>query len=100
MLGFGPFATDLEDVLQYELTHYDTVKPGQPVVVELLECETNDISRDLAEALGGDLWDFATHHIEFDKVDWDMLGEMNKPHAEWLAELLTRGFTLLICPNG
>lgn len=72
----------------------------------MLQCQTSNISERLAEVLGVEPWDFNTHEIKEDKVDWEGLKELVKEmfceedEVEKLRTLLQNDFICIYCPNG
>lgn len=103
----GPFSEEVRNCLSYDAEFYKGTKPGVAVITDKLHCNTNDQSRDLAEALGCDAWDFDTHHINPKNINWLSLYAMGDT-AEWndkvdigrLDILVNAGFMLMFMPNG
>ena len=107
VLLVGRFSEEIVDCLNYGPEFYEDTKPGTIVTTHLLNCNTSDQSRQLAEALGTEPWDFNTHCVDKDKVDWDALDELSEICAEWdevdvekLRRLLDSDFICIYQPNG
>lgn len=103
----GKFGEEIVDCLPYGQEFYDGLISGAVVTTQLLNCNTSDQSRQLAIALGTEPWDFGTHCIDKDKVDWYALDELSDSCAEWdewdvekLRRLLDAGFICVYQPNG
>ncbi len=104
----GCFQSDLKDILDYPAEWYDDTKEGSLVTRSyLLNCDTSEQSTGLAKALGVDYWDFNTHQLKMDKIDWNALIELSEECAEWdeekvehLRTLLKHKFICMFQPNG
>jgi len=106
IICIGKFSKEIEDCLEYDCEFYKDTAPGTTVITHVFHCNTSDQSKWLAKALGGEAWDFNTHHINKDKVNWVALYEMM--YTEWdkelevrkFARLLDAGFICIYQPNG
>ena len=108
VICIGKFSHEIIDCLEYGPEFYKGVVPGTIIITHLFNCTTSDQSRWLAEALGGKAWDFNTHCIANNKVDWVRLYEMMEGCIEWdgeaeikkFAKLLKAEFMCIYQPNG
>lgn len=75
IMAMGPYS-DSENVspyLEYPPSHYVGTPAGTIVFSNLFNCETRSRSYELAELLGCEVQDFATHVIDPSKVNTDLL---------------------------
>lgn len=108
IICIGCFQADLEDMLDYPSEWYAETEEGSLVTKSgLLNCNTHGQSTELAKALGVEYWDFNTHQLKMDKIDWNALIELSKEGTEWneeqvehLRTLLKNGFICMFQPNG
>jgi hypothetical protein len=107
IMCIGRFDKEIVDCLPYGPEFYEGMILGMIVTTQLLNCNTSDQSRQLAAALGTEPWDFNTHCISKDNVDWDALDELSEICAEWdkidvekLRRLLDSNFICIYQPNG
>lgn len=98
----GPFSEEVRNCLSYDAEFYEGTKSGVAVITDKLHCNTNDQSKDLAEALGCDMWDFDTHHINPKDINWLSLYAMadTKVDVGRLDKLVEAGFMVMFIPNG
>ena len=103
----GCFQSDLEDMLDYDADFYTDTDEGSIITATLLNCNTSGQSAELAEALGMETWDFNTHQLKKEKINWDALLELSEGCAEWdkhdvenLRTLLEHKFICMFQPNG
>jgi len=104
----GQFSKDIVDYLDYESNAYENVQDGAIVITTFFNCNTSDQSHQLAKALGADAWDFNTHAILKNKVNWEALRELSETCAEWGEEsiqqfrclLKEKNFICVYQPNG
>ena len=108
VLCVGTFNEDIVASLDYVKEFYEDTKPGAVVTSHILRCATSDQSRQLAEVLGCEAWDFNTHNIAKTNVNWDELYDLAKNSLDWfeaehvdsLKALLNAGFLCVYMPNG
>jgi hypothetical protein len=110
----GCFQPHLKDMLDYgkgepyDDDWYEDTQEGSLVTkAGLLNCNTSDQSTELAKALGVEYWDFNTHQLKKEKIDWNALIELSEECAEWdeknvenLRTLLEHKFICMFQPNG
>jgi hypothetical protein len=63
LLAFGPFSEEVRDHLDYPYRYYGDVKDGSIVTATPIHCNTSEWSREVADALGFELWDFNGHYV-------------------------------------
>ena len=104
----GPFSRKVLDCLNYDKENYENVEEGTPVSATICGCNTTDQSRELGRCVGvEDPYDFSTHHITEDKVNWTALSLMQfevdyaEKCSQWrrLEILIQNGFTCIYQPN-
>ena len=108
VLCVGKFSEEVKDCLLYDAEFYEDTKPGAAVVAHKFNCSTSEQSKELAKALGCEVWDFNTHLISEDKIDWPDMYSMTEYCEGWEEEhgvakfirLLKAGFTCVYMPNG
>jgi hypothetical protein len=108
VLLVGRFSEEIVDCLNYGPEFYEDTKPGTIVTAHLLNCNTSDQSRRLARVLGTEPWDFNTHCIIEENIDWAEIYDMMESCIEWEGEhevhrferLLEAKFICIYQPNG
>ena len=108
VLCVGTFSESIVASLDYGEEFYEDIKPGTIVTSHILRCATSDQSRQLAEALGCEVWDFNTHYITKDNINWSGLHDLAKDSLDWfetehidsLKAMLNAGFICIYQPNG
>jgi hypothetical protein len=108
VICIGQFSNGIAECLNYDPEDYDDVQEGRIVTATFFRCVSTSQSKKLAAALGVDPWDFNTHAILKDKVDWEALKEISLWTDEGEDEVMRRFKFLLeeknfICvyrPNG
>ncbi len=111
VFGIGPFSDDIKDCLSYPDKSYKRTESGRLVTTSLFHCETNSKSRDLAELLEIDVWDFNAHHLNALAIakKWDEMTEVDlheiyecwgDEDADNFIRLAKAGFTLIYMPEG
>ena len=103
----GCFQPELKGMLDYPTNWYKDTEEGSLVTSGLLNCNTSGQSTELAEALGVEYWDFNTHQLKKEKINWDALIVLSEECAEWdehnaenLRTLLEHKFICMFQPNG
>jgi hypothetical protein len=101
VIGFGPFSRDIVNCLDYSEDFYEGTKEGTIVFTTFFQCNTSSQSRELAEALGCDVWDFNTHKVDISKVNLDQL-MLLFPRSEVsdFLQCYDKGFVVFYQPNG
>jgi hypothetical protein len=93
LLGIGPYSPEIADSLLYQKDAYIGLESGTLVLTSLFQCNTKIGTEDLASAVGiTDLWDFAQHPVDKDKLKWKELDEINDEDSAALSALLVKGF--------
>ena len=107
LLFIGPFSKDVVEHLDYPPDYYDDTNDCAIVTRSMFGCVTNDMSHELAKAVGCEAWDFNTHVIIEEKVDFELLSEFIEDNGlfdfEDLSELkllFDKGFICIYLPNG
>jgi hypothetical protein len=107
VLCIGMFSEEIVDCLNYGPEFYEGITPGTIITATLLDCNTTDQSRQLAEALNTAPWDFERHCINKENVKWEDLRELSECCAEWdetdvekFRRLLDAEFFCIYQPNG
>lgn len=105
VLAIGPFSPQVQHLLDYDSSYYDGVSVGTKVLASLFYCHTTDTSKELAEILGFDAWDFSKHNIDCDKIKLDELRNWCGIHGDpddWVRfeGLRKNGFEFYYQPNG
>ena len=106
LMVIGPFHPTLAAHLAYRSDHYINVPDGTLVTTELFSCQTTNLSEELAEAVGAKPWDFRTHHVNNNPINWQALRDLSPrlftdgDHVQALQLFLRHGFTILYRPNG
>jgi hypothetical protein len=108
VLCVGIFNKGIAESLEYMSDLYEDTIPGTLVVSHLLHCNTSEQSKLLAEALGCEPWNFNTHRINKEKVNWPKLYKLAKHNEDWEERehvdsfwaLLKAGFLCIFMPNG
>lgn len=67
VLMIVPFNEKIKDCLVYSSDYYDGVVNGIDVVATFFHCETSSVSRELANVMNVDPWDFM-HSIDIDSI--------------------------------
>lgn len=106
ILCIGGFSEGVKNCLSYDPEFYDDTKPGTSVITHRCQCNTSDQSRQLAEVLGCEVWDFNTHRIDSRKINWIALSLLDT--TDWderkevgkLNRLLEAKFICIYIPNG
>jgi len=100
VLAIGPFKENIIDCMYYDSKKYLNIFEGTIVVVPyLFSCNSSSDSFTLAKLLGVDVWNFNTHHIIFDKIDWKLLKVFNIEDSKKIEKLLENNFNLFFLPN-
>jgi hypothetical protein len=103
VLGFGPFHEDVIDCLDYSEDFYDGTKEGTVVFTTFFQCNTSSQSRELAEELGCEVWDFNTHELDPCKINSKTQRLQELFSAEEVHQFLrcmSKGFRFFFQPNG
>lgn len=103
VLCVGAFSEKIKDCLLYGAEFYEDTKPGTIVVTHKLHCNTSEESRRLAEVLGCDAWDFNTHRVNKEEINWPALYDIGwdeKVEVGRLDKLMEAGFLCIFMPNG
>lgn len=107
VLCIGNFSKEIDDCLFYGAEFYEDTEPGRTVITHKLHCNTNEQSNQLAEVLGCEVWDFNTHRINNQRINWPALYDISDT-ADWnekaaiseFHRLLRVGFMCIYMPNG
>ena len=106
ILAIGKFSPDISHCLEYGEEEYIGVEPGALVVTHFCPCVGSTSSRELADALGVSCWNFNTHHIKPEEINWEMMHHTAE-HLAWgsaweeeLKTLIEHKFALIFIPNG
>lgn len=104
LYAIGKFSKEIIPYLDYPEDFYDDVVEGVLIHTTLYSCNTTGESKELALALGTNPWDFNTHFIIKDNIDFDALGGFEFNEDQFIPEtvrvLIDRGFQLIYCPDG
>ena len=101
IICIGKFDQEVANCLEYQQDYYEGTKIGTIVAAHLLYCQTTDESRLLAKALGCEVWDFNTHTVLEENIDWDALHkEYEERQVDNFGALLNAGFICIYMPNG
>lgn len=106
LIAIGPFHPELGEYLAYSPDYYHDVPARALVTTELFSCQTSGLSEELAEAVGAKPWDFRTHQVNKNQINWQALRELSTrlflsgDHVKALGLFLKHGFTVLYRPNG
>jgi len=93
VICIGPFGQNVADCLDYPKDNYEEMEEGMPVTVETLNCSSSSTSAELADALGLDPYDFRTHVVNKDNVDWEKMFDI--VNMEWDEDVLKKFRTLI-----
>ena len=97
LLGIGPYSPEIADSLLYQKDDYIGLESGTLVLTSLFQSHTKSETETLAAAVGiTDVWDFAQHPIDKDKLKWEDLTEINDEDASALSLLLVKGFYFIL----
>ncbi len=101
ILLIGPFKKNIAGNLSYPEDFYSKVEENTLVVTENFHCVSSDASLMLADALGVFLWNFNTHRIDPNKINWEVLYEMyEQEDVDNVRRLFKEHFVGIFMPNG
>jgi len=91
----GMFSKDVINCLDYPEDHYKDTRDVTIITSTFFHCNTSEQSRSLAVALGARCYDFNTHAVKKDKVNWAALEELAEENGEWEEDVVEKFKTLL-----
>lgn len=101
LLAIGNFCESISDCMDYTEEHFTNIKKGYPIATIVFSCWTTSISRNLAEMLEIEVWDFSTHFIPNDKAKKLILDDFpEKESVRDFYKLVGAGFHFYFLPEG
>jgi hypothetical protein len=103
--AIGKFSETVREHLEYPANFYANTTPGKLVFSILFQCNTTGQSRELADILGIDPWDFDKHVLNLTKLTPEAKQRLTElpdgtEDLEHLDALIAANFIFVYRPNG
>jgi len=104
LIGFGVIDESIRDHLDYDKSYYENVKNGTFISSYICMCGGSESSRDLANVLGFDPWNFGKHFIynrDIKKqVKMSDFKELFPEESKIFSKMAKLGWNFIYFPNG